>query len=149
MPAQVELYLIYGTVDPLLRSNEEVGRKDTIVVQPLHGNPGERIHRFDALDLITPEDDTDDVVVVSQEDIHRVSLHPEVATVVFGCLVTRVEAVDQQTQELIPLDGLPYGDLDGGFVEVLRITDPVEAGDRRDHDHVVPSREQRGGSGQS
>src|SRR5690554_1641965 len=55
--AQINLYLIYGTVDPLLRSYEEVGREDSVVVQPLHGDTSERVYRFDALDLVTPEYD--------------------------------------------------------------------------------------------
>ena len=108
----------------------------------LHGDTSQGVHRLDALNLIAPEDEADDIVVIGQEHIHRFALHPEVTPVEVDCFVARVEAVHQQAQELIPVDGLPHAHLDGGLVEVLGITDTIDAGDGRDHDHISSAGEQ-------
>ncbi|MPN42748.1 hypothetical protein SDC9_190305 [bioreactor metagenome] len=87
--------------------------------------------------------------MIGQKYIYGISLDPKVPPVEVGRLVTGIEAVDQQSQQLIPFKRLPHPHVDGRFLKVFRVPDTVETGNRRHHNHIVPSGEQRRGSSQT
>jgi len=145
LAVEVVLNLVDGAEGVLLGGHEEVGGVDAVVVEAAEGDTRDGVHLLDAVHLVAPEGDAQEVVVVGQEDVHRVALDAEVAAVQFQ-VVAHVEAVHQAAEEDVAAESLAAGDVDGVVVEVGRIAHAVDAGHGGDHHHILASAEQgRGG----
>ena len=145
LAVEVVLDLVDGAEGVLLGGHEEVGGVDAVVVEAAEGDTRYGVHLLDAVHLVAPEGDAQEVVVVGQEDVHCVALDAEVASVQFQ-VVAHVEAVHQAAEEDVAAESLAAGDVDGVVVEVGRVAHAVDAGHGGDHHHILASAEQgRGG----
>ena len=145
--AQVYLYLADGLVDALFGRHEQVGREYLVGIEGACAAARSRVDGAYRLNLLAPELDAHDGVVVGQVDVDRVAFHPEVAPVELH-LVARVERVDQMSQQPVAPDVVAHLHLDHVAVEVLGVADAVEARHRRDHNHILAPRQQGRGGGE-
>ena len=145
--AQVYLYLADGFVDALFGRHEQVGREYLVGIEGACAAARSGVDGAYRLNLLAPELDAHDGVVVGQVDVDRVALHPEVAPVELH-LVARVERIDQMPQQPVAPDVVAHLHLDHVAVEVLGVADAVEARHRRDHNHILAPRQQGRGGGE-
>ena len=94
---QVVLNGADGSLLCLFGSEKEVGGIDFILFETSQPHPGLCVHFFDAFHLVSPETNTQDVVGISQEHVHRVSLHTEVAGT-WCQVVSHVKAIHELSQ---------------------------------------------------
>lgn len=143
---EVVFDFVDGTKRVLLGGHEEVGRIDLITVEGAEGDTTDGIYFLDTVYFVAPEDDTQEVVAVGQEDVHRIAFDTEIATVEIE-VVTLIEAVYQAAQEDVAAEHLAPDNVDAVVVEIGRIAHAVDAGYGGDDNHVLSSAEQgRSGS---
>ena len=145
---EVVLDLADGEFLRFFGGEEEVGGVDFIFVKRTDTLPRKTVDLFDAVDFVAPEVDAQHIVGVSEEDVHRVALHAEVAAL--RChVVAGVEAVHQAAQEDIHRDTLAGAQEDDVFVECRGVAHTVDAAHRRHHHHIFAPREQSRSSRQA
>lgn len=115
-----------GTKRVLLGGHEEVGRIDLITVEGAEGDTTDGIYFLDTVYFVAPKDDTQEVVAVGQEDVHRIAFDTEIATVEIE-VVTLIEAVYQAAQEDVAAEHLAPDNVDAVVVEIGRIAHAVDA----------------------
>ena len=123
---QIVFDLMDGAECTFLGGHEEVCRIDAefvVVHQPVSADG---VDFFDGVDFVIPEHDTQQVVTVGQEDVHRVTFHAEITTVQVD-VVAYIKAVDQTAQEDVAVDFLSAPDIDHIFIKVSGISHAVDA----------------------
>lgn len=145
---EVVFDFVDGTKRVLLGGHEEVGRIDLITVEGAEGDTTDGIYFLDTVYLVAPEDDTQEVVAVGQEDVYRIAFDTEIATVEIE-VVTLIEAVYQAAQEDVAAEHLAPDNVDTVVVEIGRIAHAVDAGHGGDDNHVLSSAEQGRSGGQT
>ena len=120
------------------RGHEVRGREDRSLIQGLDVRSGERIDQRKGINLIPEKLDPHGFVRASEEDIDGVAAYPEGPSfeIHLRAAVVRVDQMVEQPRQaalLSPLDNDRLG------VEVLRVSDAVEAGHTGDHNHVASS----------
>ena len=85
-----------STESSLFGSHEQVGRINLIGVKWGDSDSCDRVYLFDAVNFIPPEGDAEQVVGISQINIHRVALDPEIATVQVD-IIANIQTVYQTT----------------------------------------------------
>ena len=138
----------YGVGGALLGGDEDVSGIDRYLVEALEAHAADRVDNLYLLYRVSEKYDAAAAVHVGQVDVYRIALYPEGTALEIGVAAV-VESIDEAVQELVAADTLPGLQRDGVVVEVLRVADAVEAGDRGDHYHVAAAREQGGGGGQA
>ena len=132
----------------LLGGDEDVGRVDGYFLQALYAHAADRVDDFDLFNGISEKYNPAAAVHICQVDVYRIALYPECPALEIGVAAV-VEGIDEAVQELVAADTLPGLQRDGVVVEVLRVADAVETGDRGNNYHVAAAREQGGGCGQA
>ena len=100
----------------------------------------------DTLDLIIPEGNAIRHTIEafdSREDVYRIPLDTEVARLERDAVIDIVVEYEV-TLELVLAIALPILEADNLLLEGLRVCHTIETGYRRDHDHILSPREQRG-----
>ena len=77
---QVILYLTNGSFGLFLRRNKEIGWVNLVSIEGSKAMEINSIHLLDRIYLIIPPRNTQDIVVISHCNIHRITLHTEVST---------------------------------------------------------------------
>ena len=98
--------------------------------------------------FVTPKNNSQYKVGISQKNIYRIAFYPEISTVQFY-FIAGVEAVNELTQENISHQFLTAANFNHIFGEVIGITDAIQARNRRNHQHITPARQQRRGGSQT
>ena len=93
---QIILYFMNSAESSLFGSHEQVGRINLIGVKWRDSDSCDGVYLFDTVNLISPEGDTEQVVGISQINIHRVALDPEISTVQVN-IIADIQAVYQTT----------------------------------------------------
>ena len=151
LPAQIQVYLLYGAVDALLGGYEEARGVERQVVERVDTLPRRGVDGLDGLDLVVVEHYAEALAAEFAEgrhDVHRVAVDAERRRfqVAFGA---RVERFDQLVEEMLVADDLPDPDVDGRGMEIRRVAGAVEARYARYDDHVAAPRQQRGHGAQA
>ena len=128
----------------LLGGDEVLRRIQVDLVQLLEPGARHRVHQRDAVHFVAEEFDPGRIVGATEENVHGVAPDAEGTALELG-LRPVVEGVHDLVQEPGHGHGLALVDRDGLVVEVVRVADAVQAGDRRDDDDVPAPRHQGGG----
>ena len=104
--------------------------------------PGHNIKRFDLFDFVKTEVDAHNQVGGCQENIHRFALALEISALE-GYVIAGILRIQQCTEQLVPADLLANFHRDHIVVEILGIADAIEATDRRNHNDIPSTRQQR------
>ncbi len=128
---------------PLRTGHVVRGREDVHGVVLADDLAGERVQRVQRLDLVAEHLDPDGQLLVDREDLDGVAPDPEGAAAE-GQVVAGVLDVDEAAQQHVPVDLLADLQPHHPVHVLLRGAEAVDAGHRRDHDHV-PAGEQRVG----
>ena len=127
---------------PLRARHVVGGREDPQRVDLAHDVAGQRVHVVQRLDLVAEELDAHREFLVGRDDLDGVAAHPERAAgerhVVAGVL-----HVDQQPQQPVARHLVADLQLDRSVQVGLRSAQAVDAGHRRDHDHVAARQQAR------
>ena len=117
---------------------------DGRVVEDAGRRAGDDVDLADAVDLISEKLDSDGPVVgIGREDLHRVAADAE-HVALEGDVVSLVADLNELAQQLVKAACLPRPQGYDHVGVVDRITEAVDAGDRRHHDHVPPFEETGG-----
>ena len=135
---QVVFYLVDGACRTLLGGHEQVGRINAVFLEASQAQAAHRVDFLDGIDFIVPERDAQQVVRVSQVDVHRVAFHAEAAPLQVQ-VVPGVEAVHQFAKEYVAVQDAPPFQFNHIFVECGGVPHAVDAADGRHHHHVFPS----------
>ena len=122
---EVLLNLVDGSQGTFLGGHEQVGRVYLIFFEFSDTSSVQRVHLFNAVDLIVPEADTQHMVGIGQVDIHIVAPHPEVPTVQRH-VVPDIQAIDQSPKECIPVQDHALSYFDDIIVEVGRVSHAID-----------------------
>ena len=142
---QLLVDLLDGGVHLLLGGDVVGGRPDGNVVQPPDGRAGDHVDLAEPVNLVAEELHPDGgVLPIGRPHLHRVPPDPE-SVALKGHIVAPVPDGHQPLEQFLPLDdhANPQGHHHGR--EILRLTQPVDAGHGGHHDHVPPL--QQGGGG--
>ena len=93
---QVIFYLVDSPQSGLFGSHEEVGRINFVCVETSDGHTAYRIDFFDTVYFISPENNAQQIIGISQIDVYCISLHTEVSAVQIN-IIAYIEAVYQTT----------------------------------------------------
>ncbi|OPZ13308.1 MAG: hypothetical protein BWZ06_01350 [Bacteroidetes bacterium ADurb.BinA261] len=140
--AQIDHNFVHRPKDAFLRSYKQICRKNAICIQLFEGNAGQRIYQFNAFYFVSPKDDTDNLIVISQKYVHRIPFHPKVAPIVFGRFVARIQTFDELPQKHVAHQILTHFEVDGYLIEIFGIANTIKARNRRNHDDVGSSGKQ-------
>ena len=143
--AQIEVDLLHGSVDTLLRGDEETCGVDRQRVDRLDAGARRGIDDPDRFDFVVVEHHAVALAAEFAEgghDVHRVAVDAERRgqQVAFGA---GVERFDQFVEELLVADDVADLERDGRRMEVFGVAAAVEARDGRDDDHVPAARKER------
>ena len=97
---------------------------------------GERIDFLDTVDFVIPPGNSQHMVTVCHEDIHRFAFHPEVASLQFY-VVSYIQRINQLAQEYIAVQYLSFLYLDDIFLHGSRSPHTIDAGNRGNHDDIL------------
>ena len=145
---KVILYFVYGTQRGFLGGHEEVGGINLVGIELGDGNAAHRVHFLNTVYLVSPKGDAQQVVGVSQINVHRIAFHAEIAAVQVN-VVAYVKTVHQASQEDIATEILALLYFDDVVVEVCRIPHAVYARNGGYHHYIFPARKQGGGGGKA
>ena len=99
------------------------------------------IYFLDAVYLVVPPRHPQNIVAVSHGDVHRVALHAKVSSLQ-SHVVSHIECVDELSQELVAVVGLPLADAYHARCHRRGSSHAVDARHRRHHDYVLAPRKQ-------
>ena len=145
---KVVLYFVDGTQRGFFGGHEEVGGINLISVELGNSYAAQRVYLFNAVHLVSPKGDAQQVVGVSQINVHRIAFHAEIAAVQVN-VVAYVKTVHQASQEDIATEILALLYFDDVVVEVRRIPHAVYARNGGYHHYIFPARKQGRGGGKA
>ena len=108
---QIVLDVVDGAVGLLLSGHKEVGGVDLIVGIAPHAIHRHGVELLDGIDLVVPEGDAQDDVVVGHKDVDGVALDAEVAALQRE-VVAHIERLHQFSQQSVAVDVLALANLD-------------------------------------
>ena len=85
-----------STESSLFGRHKQIGRINLIGVEWSNGDSCNRVYFFYTINLISPEGDTEQIVGISQIDIHGVTFNAEITTVQVD-VIADIQAVYQTT----------------------------------------------------
>ncbi len=110
-------------------------------IELAHDIAGERVQAVERLDLVAEHLDADRQLFVLGNDLDRVAAHAEVAAGEVDVIAVVLHR-DEFADEPVSVDALTDLQSDHRVHVLLGSAEAVDAGNRRDHDHVAPT-EQR------
>ena len=127
-----------------LRAGDVVGGREDVELLVLGEHlAGDRVQRHQPLDLVAEELDPDRVLLVDREDLEGVAADPEGAAGE-GHVVAGVLDLDEPAQDRVAVVLLADLEPEHPVDVLLRGAEAVDAGHRRDHDHVAPGQQRVG-----
>ena len=132
-----------GALHPGRAGDVVGGREDVELVVVGDHLAGDRVQRHQPLDLVAEELHPHGVLLVDREDLEGVAADPEGAAGE-GEVVAGVLDLDEPAQHVVAVHLVADLEPQHPVDVLLRGAEAVDAGDRRDHDHVAPG-EQRVG----
>ena len=137
-----------GTKLAFLGSHEQIGRIYLIFLELSETDTRNRVYLLNGINLIVPKHHPKQVVAISQINIYRISLHPEV-TAIQVQIIANIQAIHQSTEKDIPIQQLTPFDFNHIVIEVGRIPHTINARHGRNNHHILASGEQGRGSCQT
>ena len=129
-----------------LRGGHIVGsREDADGVGLTDDVTGERVDVVEGVNFVTEEFDPDGGFFVGGDDVNGVAFHPEGAAGEPD-VVAFVLDIDEEPEEMIPVDFVTGVQEDGAVQVDLGVTKPVDAGHGAHHYHVPAGEEAGGGA---
>ena len=125
-------------------SDEKIGGIDLIHVIVHDSASRVRVDGLHGINFVVPENDTHDFFGISKENVHRVALDAERAGARTE-VVADIERADEFVQERALSEVLADAKFNDVFVEGGRVSHTVNTRNGRHDNHVLSSREQRGG----
>ena len=138
LQGQIVLNLMDRSQGAFPGRHEKIGRINLVFIEGGDTGSRVRIDFLNAVNFVIPEHDAQDVIRISQEDIHRISLDPEIPAVQFG-IVAGVETVHQLAEQDVAVHALAPSDFDHIIIKVGRISHTVDARYGRNHDDILPA----------
>ena len=120
LPAQIQVYLLYGAVDALLGGYEEARGVERQVVERMDALSRHGVDGLDGFDLVVVEHHAETLAAELSErrhDVHRVAVHAERRRLQLP-LGAGVERFDQLVEEVLVADDLSDLDVDRRGVEI-------------------------------
>ncbi len=126
---EILLNLLHGGLRPFLRGHKIIRGIDWNFVFLLHDHAGDRIYDADSVYLVPKELYPHRLVRTTEIYIDRIASHTEGPSLEIGFRAA-VQRVDEVVEEPRHAPVFPLLDKDGLVVEVFRIADAIEAGNR-------------------
>ena len=129
-----------GMLGLLLGSDEQIGGIDLVFIKRSEAVIGNSIEFLNGINLIIPPGDTQDMIAVGHEYIHRISFHTEIAPFQFN-VVAHIQSINQLTEEAVTVECLSflYGNHAVGHSH--RTAHTIDTRYRRYHHHIFPAGE--------
>ena len=129
-----EFYLFYqvvlnssdGAFLLLFCCYEKVGRINLVIFERGKTVIGERIHFFDAVNLIIPPCYAQNMIAVRHKDIYRFAFHSKVASLQFY-VISNVKCINEFPQKFISVESLPAMNLDDVLLHRHRSAHTIDA----------------------
>ena len=93
---QVVFNLVNGSQSGFLSGHEQISGIYLICIKAGDGNTAYRIDFFDAVYVISPENDTQQIIGIRQINVYRISFHTEVTTIQVN-VIAYIKTVHQTT----------------------------------------------------
>ena len=138
---QIVLYVSDGNLSLFFGSDKKIGRINLIFFKTGHPMEGHGIQFLDAVNLIVPPGDTQYIIRIGHEYIHRIAFHTEVAAFQFD-VIPDVQGIHELAQELVAFQFLALLQRNHTGCHCRRTSHAIDARDAAYHHHVLPSGKQ-------
>lgn len=132
----------------LLAGYEDRSGVDVEFVERVYFAAGNRFDGQEFVDLVAPKDDAQCEILVSEKDVHRITLDAEITSVEFY-LVTDILSVDEIKEKGVADVVCAFLQRNKIGIERIGVSHAVDTGHRADDHHVPSSGKQRRNGGES
>ena len=129
-----------GMLGLLLGSDEQIGGIDLVFIKRSEAVIGNSIELLNGINLIIPPGDTQHMIAVGHEYIHRISSHTEISAFQLN-VIAHIQSINQLTEEAVPVECLTFLNSNHAVGHGHRTAHTIDTRYRRNNHDVFPAGE--------